>query len=201
MPQSRLAPDARGMGRCRDLAHLDRSTPVRLGGIRTHRTGSEHATFPSLRARSIPVREPVHPPCSRRVLVHEPSAWRDASQHLAVCQLSSQPTARCGRCAVARWRPPFSPRFRHLRGFPRGKAGIDAAQRAMGVAGRHFELRGAHEKTREDAMAPMLLRVAAAVSAKRQRTGRGAGTEEAREAFPCVASWEHSDGTAGRPRV
>jgi hypothetical protein len=50
-------------------------------------------------------------------------------------------------------------------------------------------------------MAPMLLRVAAAVFAKRQRTGRGAGIEEAREAFPCAASWEHSDGTAGRPRV
>jgi len=71
----------------------------------------------------------------------------------------------------------------------------------MGVAGRHFESRGKHEKTRGDAMALMLLGVAAAVSAKRQRTGHGAGIEEAREAIPCVASWEHSDGTAGRPRV
>jgi len=71
----------------------------------------------------------------------------------------------------------------------------------VGVAGRHFAARLKHENTREDAMAQMLLKGTAAVFAKRQRTGRGAGVEEAREAFPCVASWDHSDGTAGRPRV
>ena len=82
--------------------------------------------------------------------------------------------------------------------------GEGVAERREGtvrVAGRHFASRATHDKTRDDAMALMLLDVTAAMPAKRQRTGRGAGTEEAREAFPCVASWEHSDGTAGRPRV
>jgi len=79
------------------------------------------------------------------------------------------------------------------------QTGVDAAQSRDRAGGPPPALVLPPRQTKDEAMARMLSWVAAAVSTKRQLVGRRAGIEEAREAFPSSAPWEHSDGTAGRP--